>query len=71
MRKRVFGFPTRSDTNQDIQPQKMASVLKFLIKEVEGLYYLSTETKGTDQVRHYCAAHLCLCFRICKKQVFL
>ena len=34
------GFPTRSDTNQAVLSQKMARGLKFLIKEVEGLYYL-------------------------------
>ena len=29
------GFPTRSDTNRAVQPQKMARGLKFRIKEVE------------------------------------
>ena len=32
------------------------------IKEVEGLHYLCSETKGADQLRFW--------FRICKKQVF-
>ena len=44
-------FPTRSVTNQAVQPQKMARGLKFRIKEVEGLYYLCRENKGTDQLR--------------------
>ena len=39
MRKPVFGFNTRSDTNRAVQPQKMAEGLKFRIKEVVGLYY--------------------------------
>ena len=29
-----------------------------------------SENKGADQLRSYCAADLCLCFRICKKPVF-
>ena len=32
------GFPTRSDTNRAVQPQKIIRGLKFRIKEVEGLY---------------------------------
>ena len=31
------GFPTRSDTKQVVQPQKMAIGLQFWIWEVEGL----------------------------------
>ena len=59
MRKPVFGIPTRSDTNRAVQPQKMDRGLKFWIKVEEGLYYLSSENKGADQLR------------ICKKPVFL
>ena len=43
VRKPVFGvfvFSTRSNTNQAVQPHKMARSLKFRIQEVEGLYYL-------------------------------
>ena len=29
MRKAVLGFPTRSDTNRAVQPQKMAEGLNF------------------------------------------
>ena len=64
------GFPTRSDTNQAIQPQKMARSLKFWIKKGKGLYYPCSETKGADQLPVYRQADLCLCFRICKKPVF-
>ena len=31
----LWGFPTRSDTNRAVQPQKMARGLKFRIQEVE------------------------------------
>ena len=40
------------------------------ILEEEGLYYLCSENKGADQLRGYHEADLCLCFRICKRQVF-
>ena len=66
MRKPTFWFPTRSNTNQAVQLQKMARVLKFRIKNVEGLYYLCSENKGADQLRGYREADLRLCFRICK-----
>ena len=66
------GFPTRSQSNRAVQPQKMARGLKFRILVVEGLYYPYNENKGADQLRSYCAADLHLCFRICKKKnVFL
>ena len=39
-----------SDTNQAVQPQKMVRDLKFQILEVEGLYYLFSEHKGTEQL---------------------
>ena len=64
VRKPVFGFPTRSDTNQALQPQKMARGLKFRIKIGKGLYYLSSENKGYDQLRGYREADLRLCFHI-------
>ena len=35
MRKRVFGFPTRSDTNRAVHLPNMARSLKFRTKEVE------------------------------------
>ena len=41
---------TRLDTNQAVQPQKMAGGLKFCIYKVEGLYYLYSENKGADQL---------------------
>ena len=64
------GFPTRSDTNQTIQPHKMARCLKFRIKIEKGLFYPCSENKGADQLRGHREADLRLCFRICKKQVF-
>ena len=70
MRNRSLGFPTWSDTNRAVQPQKMAGGLKFRIEEVEGLYYLCRENKGADQHRSFREADLRICFRICKMLVF-
>ena len=50
MRKPTFWFLTWSDTNQAVELQKMARGLKFRIKKVEGLYYLSSKNKGADQL---------------------
>ena len=70
MRKQTFWFATWSDTNQAVQPQKMASGLKFRIEKVEGLHYLCSKNKGADQLRGYREADLHLCFPICKMLVF-
>ena len=70
MRKPKFWFPTRSDTNQAVQLQKMARGLKFWIEKIEGLYYLCSENKDADQLRGDHEADLRLCFRICKMLVF-
>ena len=70
LRKPVFGYPTRSDTNRALQPHKMARGLKFRIYEVEGLYYPCSENKDADQLCGYREADLRLCFRICKNPVF-
>ena len=51
MREPVFEVPTRSDTDQAVQLQKMVRGLKFWIKEVEGLFYPYSKYKGTDQMR--------------------
>ena len=66
----VLGVSDKSDTNQAVQPQKMVKGLKIRIQDVEGLYYPCSKTNGADQLRNYCAADLCLCFLICKMQVF-
>ena len=52
MRKPMFWFPTWSDTNQDVQLQKMARGLKFQIQKVEGLYYLCFEKKKASLFSH-------------------
>ena len=65
------GFTTRSNTNQAVQPQKMARGLKLRIYEVEGLYYLCSENEGADQLCGYRRADLRLCFCKCKKAGFL
>ena len=67
---RSSGIPTRSDTNQAVQPLKIARDLKFWIQKVEGLYYPCSENRGADQLRGYREADLHLCFRICKNLVF-
>ena len=64
------GFQTWSDTDQAVQQQKMLRGLKFWLLEVEGLFYRSSENKGADQLCDYHTPDLCLCFLICKKQVF-
>ena len=64
------GFPTRSDTNRAVQPQGTGRDLKYQMYVVEGLYYLSHENKGADQLHSYCEGDLRLCFRLFKKQVF-
>ena len=58
VRKPVFGFPSRIDTNQAVQSQKMARGLKFPIYVVERLYYQYSENKGADQLRGYREADL-------------
>ena len=60
-------FPKGSDTNLAVQSQKQARSLKFRIKEEEEVYYPCSENKGSDQLRGYREADLCLClcFRIC------
>ena len=70
MKNRSAGFPTRSHTDQAVQPQKIASDLKFRISVVEGLYYPCSENKGADQLCGYRGADLRLCFGICKRPVF-
>ena len=70
MSKPTMWILTRSDTNQAGQPLKVARGLKFCIKEVEVLYYPSSENKDADQLRGYREADLRPCFRICKTLVF-
>ena len=65
------GFPTRSDTNWAVQPQKMARGWKFWIYVEEGLHYPCSENKGADQLCGHREADLRLFFtHICKKPVF-
>ena len=68
VKKPVSGFPTMSDTNQAVQPQKMARGSKFRIYEVEGLYYSCSENKGADQLRGYREADPRLCFAYAKSR---
>ena len=70
MRKPKIWFLNRSDTNRAVQAQKIARNLKFRIQEEEGLYFPSSENKGSDQLRSYRVADLRLCFCICRLLVF-
>ena len=77
MTKPTIWVPTRSDTNQPVQSQKIARSLKFGMNEEEKLYYPYSENKGADQLRSnadqlrsYCEADLRLCFRLCILLVF-
>ena len=70
MRNWSSGFPIWSNTNRAVQPQKIARGLKSRIKEVEGLYYLCSINKGSDQLCCFHEADLPFCFRICYKPVF-
>ena len=58
-----------SDTNQAVQLQKMARVLKFRIKVEEGFTIYVAQTKALIE-RGYREADLRLCFRVCQKSVF-
>ena len=69
-KKLTLGFPTRSDTNQAVQLQKMARGLKFRIKEVDGLYYLCNGSKSADQLRSNRTADQRLCFLAYAKSRF-
>ena len=63
VRKPTIWILSASDTNQAVQLLVMARDLKFCIKEVEGLYYPSSENKGADQLRGNREADQRLCFR--------
>ena len=58
-------------TNWAVQPSKLVRDYKFQIKEVEGLYYVSSEDKGADQLCCYRTDDLHFCFCVCKKAGFL
>ena len=46
MRKQTFWFPTWSDTNQAVQPQKIARVLKFQIRKLRDCTTYVAKTKA-------------------------
>ena len=57
------GVPTRSDTNQAVQQNK----LEILDLEHRGTVLF---TQYITTAAQYCATDLCLCFHIYKNQVF-
>ena len=68
---RKFGFPTRSKTNQVVQPQKMVRGLKFWFPEVDGLHFLCGENRVADQLHGNRTADQHLHLRIFKKQILM
>ena len=68
---RSSGFLTRYDRNWAVQPKESVRALNFQIYDEEGLFYLCSENKDTDQLDGYCAADLRQCFCRCKKADFL
>ena len=48
------GFPTRSDTNRDVQQRKMTRYWNFRIEEVEVLYCLCSDKKGVVTTHLIC-----------------
>ena len=49
----------------------MPLISRMQNKKVEGLFYICSENKGTDQLRGYCAADLYFCFWLIQKAGFL
>ena len=43
------GFVTMADSNRPVQPQKLASRLKFRVQKLEVLHDLGSENKSADQ----------------------
>ena len=66
----VLGFPTRSDTNQAVQVQKLVRVFKISGLESRGIVLLCIENKDADQLRGYREADLRLCFSHMQKAGF-
>ena len=69
MNKLVFGFKTRSNTNQVVQSLKMDRSLQFWISEVEGLHYPCSKNNGTDQLHNYPKTICVFVFVLCPKQI--
>ena len=70
MRKPTIWVPTRSDTNQAVQPQKMAIGLYLSRRGINCTIYVA-KSKGADQLSGYREADLRLCFRPSILLVFL
>ena len=65
-----MGFPTRSDTNRAVQPQKIARGLKFRIKIEEELTICVAKTKALISFVVIAKLICVFVFHICKKPVF-
>ena len=67
VRKPTILVPTRSETNEAVQSQKMVRGWKFWTQKVEDLCYQCSEN---THLCSYCEADLRLCFRLCRLLVF-
>ena len=63
-RKPVIWVSDKVQDKLDSTAQKMVRGLKFRIFDVEKLYYLRSQNKGTDQLRDNHAADPRICFHI-------
>ena len=70
MRKPVFlGFPTRSDINWPVQPQKQARGFKFLVISRRGIV-LSVEAVNAQLICVFIFAKAKICFSHYAAQIF-
>ena len=65
-----LGSPTRVCTSTE-DGQRLEIISDLGSRHVEGLRFLCSKNKGANQLRGYHEADLLLCFRICKRQVFI
>ena len=66
-RKHVFGVSDQVRHKPLCTATEDGCRLEFQMSDEEGLYYLCSENKGSNQLCSYCVADLRLCFRICNK----
>ena len=63
-----------SDTNRAVRRQKIAKAargLKFLIKEVEGLYYLCSKNKGAQLICAFVLAYAKSRFSMTRQLIYV
>ena len=62
-------IPTRCDTNRTVQEQKMDRGIELRIKDVQSLYYQSSENKGANSSVETVQLISDIFVRICIKDV--